>query len=81
MISGKASESNTAEFSANFSSQLGHTFLGILKNHFNNTFVGTTDLTYNKGFTSRIYMTKYINDIPNMSNNISGRGNNNNNTK
>ena len=42
--------------------------------------MGTTDPTYNKGFTSRLYMTKYINDIPNRRN-ISRRGNNNNNTK
>ena len=53
--------------------------LGDSKIHFDNTFVGTTDLTYNKGFNSRLYMIKYINDIPNQRNNISRRGNNNNN--
>ena len=51
------------------------------KIHFNNTFVGTTDPNYNRGFKSRLYMTSYINDIPNRRNNISERGNNNNNTK
>ena len=50
------------------------------KIHFNNTFVGTTDPTYNEGFTSRLYMTKYINDIPNQRNNISKEMNTNTNT-
>ena len=59
----------------------GWIFLGESKTHFNNTFVGTTNPTYNGGFTSRLYMTNYINDIPNRRNNISGRGSNNNNTK
>ena len=43
--------------------------------------MGTIDPTYNKGFTSRLYMTNYINDIPNQRNTISERGNNNNDTK
>ena len=43
--------------------------LGDSKIHFYNTFVGTTDPTYNEGFTSRLYMTNYINDIPNWRNN------------
>ena len=34
------------------------------KIHFNNIFVGTTDPNYNRGFTSILYMNKYINDIP-----------------
>ena len=51
------------------------------KMHFNNTFVGTTDPNYNEGFTSRLYMTNYINEIPNQRNNILARGNNNNNIK
>ena len=59
----------------------GRLALGDSKIHFNNTFVGTTNLTYNGGFASRLYMTKYINDIPNRTNNISWKGNNNNNTK
>ena len=46
------------------------------KLHFNNTFVGNTNPTYNGGFTSRIYMTG-----DNRRNTISKRGNNNNNTK
>ena len=36
---------------------------------------------YNGGFSSRLYMTNYINNIPNLRNNIFGRGNTNNNTK
>ena len=43
---------------------------GELKLHFNNTFVGTTNPTYNEGFTSRLYMTKYIIDIPNRRNKL-----------
>ena len=43
--------------------------------------MGTIDLTYNEGFPSRLYMTKYINEIHNWRNNIFERGNNNNNTK
>ena len=34
------------------------------------------DLTYNRGFTSRLYMTKYITNIPNRRSNLYGRGNN-----
>ena len=55
--------------------------MGYAKINFNNTFVGTTDPTYNEYFTSRIYMNKYIKDIPNRRNYISERRNNNNNTK
>ena len=40
--------------------------------------MGTTNMTYNGGFNSRIYMTNYINDIPNQRNNIFERGNYNN---
>ena len=58
----------------------GQLVLGDSKIHFNNTFVGTTDPNYNKGFTSIIYMNNYINDIYNRSN-IYWRRNNNNNTK
>ena len=43
----------------------GQIYLGDSKIHFNNTFVGPTDLTYNGIFTSRLYMNKYNNDIPN----------------
>ena len=49
----------------------GRLALGDSKIHFNNTFVGTTDPNYNIGFTSILYMNKYINDIPNWRNNIS----------
>ena len=54
--------------------------LGYSKINFNNTFVGTTDPTYNGGSNSRHYMTNYINDIPNRRNNISKMGDSNNNT-
>ena len=49
----------------------GRISLGDSKIHFNNTFVGTTDPTYNGGFTSRLSMNNYINEIPNQRNNIS----------
>ena len=38
--------------------------------------MGTTDPTYNRGFTSILYMMNYINDIINQRNNIYERGNN-----
>ena len=53
--------------SASPPSNKGQLALGDSKIHFNNTFVGITDPTYNGGFTSRLYMTNYINDIPNRS--------------
>ena len=55
----------------------GRLYLKDSKIHFNNTLVGTTDSTYNIGFTSRLYMANYINDIPNQRN-ASEVGNKNN---
>ena len=43
--------------------------------------MGTIDPTYNKGFTSILFMTKYIDRIPNWRNNNFEERNNNNNTK
>ena len=57
----------------NYPPNQGRLALGDSKLHFSNTFVGTTDPNYNKDFTSILYMTNYINDIPNRRNNIPER--------
>ena len=54
----------------NYHPNQGQLDLGDSKLNFNNSFVGTTHLTYNKGFTSILYLTNYINDIPNCRKNI-----------